>query len=116
MGEPHVIKVPKEMTRQAVLDLIAELREAQKDDGHTHYIDMSEVTRMDSSSLGLIVHMWRSMDTNSNSIVFYRPSDVVLSLFKDTNLHRIFRVVDKLPNHDRAQPEGLRGDDPGRQI
>ena len=113
MGESHVIKVPKEINRQAVLDLIAELREAQKD-GHTHYIDMSEVTRMDSSSLGLIVHMWRSMDTNNNSIVFYRPSDVVLSLFKDTNLHRIFRIVDKLPNHDRDQPKELRGDDPGR--
>ena len=63
-------------------------------DGNTHVIlDISELTFMDSSSLGATVAVLKIMG-NQGKMVISGASGVVLDLFKLTRMDRVFTLVD----------------------
>ena len=63
-------------------------------DGNTQVIlDISELTFMDSSSLGATVAVLKIMG-NQGKMVISGASGVVLDLFKLTRMDRVFTLVD----------------------
>lgn len=90
--EYPVLKCPKDLGQDQVFEINKKIREIEKKFSGNIYLDMSEVEYMDSSALGALIHLWKTLDNNKVSIVIYKPSQNALKSLKECNLHRVFKI------------------------
>ncbi len=55
-------------------------------------IDLSEVTYMDSSGVGTLVHLFRQVNANKGKLVLVGPNQRVRSIFEITRLDKFFII------------------------
>ena len=57
-------------------------------------IDMGNITFLDSSGLGALVAIWRSISSRDGEVKLCRISPSVRTVFELTRIHRIFEIYD----------------------
>ncbi len=57
-------------------------------------IDMGNVNFLDSSGLGALVAIWRSVSAKDGEVKLCRISPMVRTVFELTRIHRIFEIYD----------------------
>jgi anti-sigma B factor antagonist len=74
-------------------DLGAALQKSVQEEISAVYVDMQEVTYMDSSGLGVLISAANRLVKNSRQLFLVRPSLQVLRLLEMTRLLTFFRIV-----------------------
>jgi len=59
-------------------------------------IDLSEVSYMDSSGVGTLVHLFRQVKANESKLVLVGPGRRVRSIFEITRLDEFFTICEDL--------------------
>ena len=64
--------------------------------GHTCLrVDMSATTFLDSSGLGTLISLHKSLRTQNGTVQLVNPSGTVRQILELTRLHRVFEIVDR---------------------
>lgn len=95
MGKPKhcVIKAPKDITADEAINLnIRVNRMAMTHKVKIIYIDLSNVGLMTSVGLGVLINLWKALKLRDVEVVLLAPSIHALSILKDSNLTKIFRI------------------------
>ncbi len=74
-------------------DLGAALQKSAQEEISSVYVDMQEVTYMDSSGLGVLISAANRLVKNSGQLFLVRPSLQVLRLLEMTRLLSFFSIV-----------------------
>ncbi len=76
-------------------------------------IDMGNVTFLDSSGLGALVAIWRSVSAKDGEMKLCRIGSMVRTVFELTRIHRIFEIYDTeeeaLANYQTSSEGGSQG-------
>jgi anti-anti-sigma factor len=59
-------------------------------------IDLAGVTFIDSSGLGLLMHTWKTWESEKRRLIFLVPDGFVRSMFEETNLTRQFHCISSM--------------------
>jgi anti-sigma B factor antagonist len=55
-------------------------------------VDLSEVSYMDSSGVGTLVHLFRRINSHNGKLILVNPNQRVRSIFEITRLDRFFTI------------------------
>lgn len=91
-----VVQVAGDLTGEHVGRVAECLERLRNGDAPVIVVDLSETSYIDSHGLGAFVYCWRLMENEKRSLVFVSPQGSIQSMFQNTNLDRIFRVVGSL--------------------
>ena len=78
-------------------DNVAAFREAMANllqDRPRVLVDMSNITFLDSSGLGALVAIWRSLSSREGEIKLCGLGPPVRTVFEITRMHRVFEIYD----------------------
>jgi anti-sigma B factor antagonist len=95
-GEIPVLGVVGELSGENVGKIAARLEKLRKADYKTIAVDLSRTTFIDSHGLGVFIYCWRLLENEKRNLVFVNPQGFILNMFHNTNLDRLFKVVDSL--------------------
>ncbi|MEG3639436.1 STAS domain-containing protein [Magnetococcus sp. PR-3] len=56
-------------------------------------IDLSKVTHLDSSALGMLVAVWEHMGRSSEKVVLTNMSEPVRKILENSNFHQLFTMT-----------------------
>ena len=91
-----VLEITGELAGAKVGKIAAELERLRKSAAHAIAVDLSQTTFIDSHGLGVFVYCWRLLENEGRDLVFINPQGFILNMFQNTNLDRMFKVVDSL--------------------
>jgi anti-anti-sigma factor len=91
-----VIEIVGELSGENVGKTAARLEKLRKTDSTTIAVDLSRTTFIDSHGLGVFVYCWRLLENDKRTLVFVNPQGFILNMFHNTNLDRLFTVVESL--------------------
>lgn len=94
--EIPVIEIIGELSGEEVGKLAARLEKMRKSDDKVIAVDLGRTTFIDSHGLGVFVYCWRLLENERRDLVFINPQGFILNMFHNTNLDRVFKVVDSL--------------------
>ena len=94
--EIPVVGIVGELSGESVGKIAARLEKLRKLDNKTIAVDLSRTTFIDSHGLGVFVYCWRQLENEQRNLVFVNPQGFILNMFRNTNLDRLFKVVDSL--------------------
>jgi anti-anti-sigma factor len=94
-GTP-VLEITGELAGAKVGKIAAELERLRKTPAKTIAIDLSKTTFIDSHGLGVFMYCWRLLENDHRDLVFVNPQGFILNMFQNTNLDRMFKVVDSI--------------------
>jgi anti-anti-sigma factor len=95
-GEIPVIGIVGELSGESVGKVAARLEKVRKTGALTIAVDLNRTTFIDSHGLGVFVYCWRLLENERRTLVFVNPHGFILNMFHNTNLDRLFKVVDSL--------------------
>jgi anti-sigma B factor antagonist len=72
-----------------------DVRSALKNEHTTIEIDLSETGFMDSSGLGILISLHKTMCARNGQIKLVNPSPSTQQILELTRLHRLFEIVEK---------------------
>lgn len=78
-----------------VKNLKAEIMEAIDNDGWAYILDMDKVSYLDSSGLGMLVHIKKEIARSEGSLKIINIQGTVLNVFKLTRLDEFFDITAK---------------------
>ncbi|MCU0608802.1 MAG: STAS domain-containing protein [Chitinispirillaceae bacterium] len=91
-----VMEIAGEISGENVGKIASRLERLRDSDAKTIVVDLSETTFIDSHGLGVFVYSWRLLETEQRYLVFIRPQGFIMNMFQNTNLDRVFRIVDSI--------------------
>ena len=94
--ELPVIGISGELSGENVGKIAARLEKMRKTGAKTIAVDLSRTTFIDSHGLGVFVYCWRLLESEKRTLVFVNPRGFILNMFRNTNLDRLFKVVDSI--------------------
>jgi anti-sigma B factor antagonist len=94
-GKP-VLEIIGELTGENVGKTAARLERLRKSPARMIAIDLSRTTFIDSHGLGAFVYCWRLLENEHRDLVFVSPQGFILNMLHNTNLDRVFKVVDSI--------------------
>lgn len=97
-NEMAVVKARGSLDQLTTMDIVKELARLHKSGKALVAVDMSEVSFMNSSAMGMFIYACKTV--SKQSMVILNPSSVAKQLLTDTNLHRVFRIVYREPKKD----------------
>jgi anti-anti-sigma factor len=59
-------------------------------------VDLSRTNFIDSVGLGVFVYCWRLLDNDKRDMFFIKPQGFVLTMFQNTSLDKVFKVVESI--------------------
>jgi anti-anti-sigma factor len=59
-------------------------------------VDLKRTTFIDSVGLGVFVYCWRLLDNQHRDMLFIQPQGFVLTMFQNTSLDKVFKVVETI--------------------
>jgi HptB-dependent secretion and biofilm anti anti-sigma factor len=71
--------------------LTALFEQAYRQPAKQYVLEMAEVTYLDSSALGLLLHLREYAFAQGASVTIMNMNDVVLEIFRVLNFHKIFK-------------------------
>jgi anti-sigma B factor antagonist len=95
-GEIPVIEIIGELSGESVGKIAARLEKLRKTYSKTIAVDLSRTTFIDSHGLGVFVYSWRLLENEQRNLVFVNPQGFILNMLHNTNLDRLFKIVDSL--------------------
>ena len=95
--ELFVSDVP-ELTASNASDIKTEIKAAIKDTHTQIDIDLSRTGFVDSSGLGVLIGLHKTMVAKNGSIRILNPGESVQQVLELTRLHRLFEVIISNPN------------------
>ncbi|MBN1128642.1 MAG: STAS domain-containing protein [Chitinispirillaceae bacterium] len=94
-GRP-VLEITGELTGENVGKIAVRLEKMRKTTAKTIAVDLSRTTFIDSHGLGAFVYCWRLLENEHRDLVFVSPQGFILNMLHNTNLDRVFRVVNSI--------------------
>jgi anti-sigma B factor antagonist len=94
-GKP-VLEIIGELTGENVGKIAVRLERLRKTSATTIAVDLSHTTFIDSHGLGAFVYCWRLLENEHRDLVFVSPQGFILNMLHNTNLDRVFKVVDSI--------------------
>jgi anti-anti-sigma factor len=91
-----ILEISGELAGVKVGKIAAELERLRKSSAKTIAVDLSQTTFIDSHGLGIFVYCWRLLENDHRDLVFVNPQGFILNMFQNTNLDRMFKVVDSI--------------------
>jgi anti-sigma B factor antagonist len=91
-----VLEINGELSGVKVGKIAAELERLRKSRAKAIAVDLSRTTFIDSHGLGVFVYCWRLLENDRRDLIFINPQGFILNMFQNTNLDRMFRVVDSI--------------------
>lgn len=95
-GAIPVVGIIGELSGENVGKITARLEKLRKAGHKTIAVDLSRTTFIDSHGLGVFIYCWRLLENEKRNLVFVNPQGFILNMFHNTNLDRLFKVVDSL--------------------
>jgi anti-anti-sigma factor len=92
-GTP-VLAIVGELTGENVGKIAVRLERMRKSAAKKIAVDLSRTTFIDSHGLGAFVYCWRLLENEHRDLVFLSPQGFILNMLHNTNLDRVFRIVD----------------------
>ena len=86
-----------ELTATNAPETKKQVREAIKDSHNRVDFDLSKTTFLDSSGLGVLIGLHKTMASKSGSIRIVNPSQNVQQVLELTRLHRLFEIATTEP-------------------
>ena len=96
VGEIPVLEIAGELSGENAGKIAARLEKLRKTGNTAIAVDLSRTTFIDSHGLGVFVYCWRQLENEKRALVFVNPQGFILNMFHNTNLDRLFKVVDSL--------------------
>jgi anti-anti-sigma factor len=59
-------------------------------------VDLKRTNFIDSVGLGVFVYCWRLLENAHRDMLFVKPQGCVLTMFQNTSLDKVFKVVDAI--------------------
>jgi anti-sigma B factor antagonist len=94
-GKP-VLEIIGELTGENVGKVAVRLEHLRKSPAQSIGVDLSRTTFIDSHGLGAFVYCWRLLENEHRDLVFVSPQGFILNMLHNTNLDRVFKVVDSI--------------------
>jgi anti-sigma B factor antagonist len=94
-GKP-ILEITGELTGENVGKIAVRLERLRKTKARLIAVDLSRTTFIDSHGLGAFVYCWRLLENENRDLVFVSPQGFILNMLHNTNLDRVFRVVDSI--------------------
>ena len=91
-----VLEISGELTGENVGKIAVRLERLRKTKARLIAVDLSRTTFIDSHGLGAFVYCWRMLENENRDLVFVSPQGFILSMLHNTNLDRVFKVVDSI--------------------
>jgi anti-sigma B factor antagonist len=91
-----VIEVIGEMAGKNIEKIAMRLERMCRSKAKTIAVDLSRTTFIDSHGLGVFVYCWRLLENEKRDLIFVKPQGFILNMLQNTNLDRVFRVVDSI--------------------
>ncbi len=91
-GAKHLLEVSGEIDAYTATELHKKLIPLTEESGHTVLVDLSKVSYMDSTGLGVFVGALKSAKANNSDIILKRMTDRVRRLFNITGLDEIMTI------------------------
>ncbi|MBN2035529.1 MAG: STAS domain-containing protein [Chitinispirillaceae bacterium] len=95
-GKIQVLEIIGELTGDQVGKIAVRLERMRKSTGQTIAVDLSRTTFIDSHGLGAFVYSWRLLENEHRDLVFVSPRGFILNMLRNTNLDRVFRIVNSV--------------------
>jgi anti-anti-sigma factor len=84
--------MPERFDGQASRDFVAELQALPDSGWKCITLDMSETVYMDSSGIGVLVHLYKELMAKAKSLILKKPQRNILNLLTETGIDRLFDV------------------------
>jgi len=95
-GDVPVIGITGELSGENVGKIATRLEKMRRTGKKIIAVDLSRTTFIDSHGLGVFVYCWRLLENEGRQLVFVNPQGFILNMFHNTNLDRVFRVVESI--------------------
>jgi anti-anti-sigma factor len=59
-------------------------------------VDLKRTIFIDSVGLGVLVYCWRLLGNENREMLFVKPQGFVLTMFRNTSLDKVFKVVEAI--------------------
>lgn len=91
---PHTLRIQDmpELTAAQAGTLRDAVQKARTPDHQRLLVDLSQTTFIDSSGLGTLIALHKSMTSSGGQVIIYRPSPAVQQVLELTRLHRVFQI------------------------
>ena len=91
-----ILRISGDMEAPDVNNLTKKLESLSKSKHPVIVVDLTDTNYIDSHGLGVFVYAWKTMESSGHELVFLNPQGFVRSMFQETNLNQILRVIDNL--------------------
>jgi anti-anti-sigma factor len=91
-----VLEIRGEFAGEKAAEAALLLEKMRKSTGAAIAVDLSNATFIDSVGVGVFVYCWRLLDNAHRDMFFVKPQGFVLTMFQNTSLDKVFKVVDTI--------------------